>query len=335
LAILETMLIGGLGVGLYALIHRVAARRAALLRRLSHRLGGSLVPTESGVALAPRQVEADIQGALVRVSLEVSPERRTNHHTNLTYVRARYLLGHGPVFEVEAETPLLSARKTVGLEDIELGGNRIFDEIFVVQGRNPEALRLAFTDRAKALALELGRPEVRSDGRLVELALSDADSTPDRIETAARLVAELAHHGMWLLESLAEQIDARLSTPRGGWGARTMPTLRAQGAVGTVHLAPARHRGWPTFMLRARGTAVHDGTVLRVRAGAVARDDLALTRRQRQLAETLVDADLSMTRGHTELHLHTPGPGLHTRVQAGLKLLDDIAAPSTDQGPFR
>jgi hypothetical protein len=200
-------------------------RREAVWRRLAAARGGVFREAEPGFwRHTPASIEAPIGQAIVFVDTYVVSSG--NSATTYTRARARFAIGRGPVFRVHEEGFFQSLGKALGAQDVELGGDPVFDAAYVVKCDDPQATRRAWTPRAKRdLRHHPRRLEARSDGREVTVTALGALDDAGEISAMMDLAAELASHGARELTALAQAVGGTPPEVRGGWEAPSAPTL--------------------------------------------------------------------------------------------------------------
>jgi hypothetical protein len=164
-------------------------------------------------------IEVDVRDA--RVRLEVDLGRPDAPNGALT-CRARYLVPLGPVFRVEAGS-VGPIGKLAGAQDVTLGGDRAFDESFIVKADEPSAVRRVWSAQAMRLMFRsLRDARARSNGREIELARSEIHS-PAVMNAMIDLVGELASADLFGIAALRALPGATYQPPTGPWNERTTP----------------------------------------------------------------------------------------------------------------
>ncbi len=154
---------------------------------VASRRGGQYHPGIAGASGWKQTHALDVASGHIRVRAEI--EGGTGNDRGSTIVRAAYLTGGGPRFEVSTK-PLLPTGA------IELPGHPAFSNHFMV--RTPDPVHVVgelWSPRARELAMVLAtgnRMAVTSDGRTITLRWRDRIRDARYLDTAIDLVLELA-----------------------------------------------------------------------------------------------------------------------------------------------
>jgi len=176
-------------------------------------------------------VEANVYAVRVRLDVEASP-------LPLTSVRARMYIPSGLLFRVFREGFAATLVKTLGGQDVTLGGKTGFDEHFVTRTTTPEATRFAWTEAGKAAMLRYCDDGTAScDGLTVELQVPALLQTLEAIDAALDLVGDIASVDLFGMPVLTGLAGAQLRVPRGPWDERSLPSVLLESAFG-VELGP-------------------------------------------------------------------------------------------------
>lgn len=307
--------------------------RRRVWREVASRRGGRYVEPVSGLFRSSSEaIEAAVGHAMVRLDLYVVSTGKSS--VTYTRARARFAIGAGPAFSVYEEGVFSAIGKALGAQDLELG-DAPFDEQFIVKGSDPEAVKAAWTARARSiLQRTLHRTRADSDGAEVKLVVVGAMTDPAVLEAMLELAAELASFGARELDALDELRDVTLVPVAGTWESPTAPYLRiaTEGGEATAYLRPgtlapgldlslASERALPSFTAR-----VSDGAAEGLPRGV-------LTDAARALLGAVDGAVLSSS--DRELRLSWSLVPTADTVASGAKLLAELAGGSRSAGAFR
>jgi hypothetical protein len=182
-----------------------------------------------------RRMQMDIELAGVCVRIRENEQGQTS-------VRARYLLGAGPRFEVRARGLATDLDLRFGLAATDLVlGDTDFDDRFVVHGDSVEDVLRAWNGKARVLRERLPVVVVCSDGVYVELIHNGLIRDIATLDGALRLVAELAGTDGEAFAALASLPDAVIHLPAGDFDTRTLPRVELPAL--RVTLTPALATG--------------------------------------------------------------------------------------------
>lgn len=174
-----------------------------LLQRL--RPGGRVDVIDGHLTL-----DVTVGEALVRAQLRGFPLPHT-------LVEAAYVMDAGPSYAVTAMGPITALRRRFfDLQDHVLGHGE-FDERFLVQGRDRDAIARAWSPRALALRLRLPVCELHATHERVTLTRMGTEDTQADFSSFIDLVAELAHAGHDVCKAWAALPGA---VPRAASGSR-------------------------------------------------------------------------------------------------------------------
>lgn len=309
----------------------VRNKREAVWRAVADTRGGVFHEAGSSWLVAkPAVIEAVIGQAVVHLDTYVVSSGKSS--TTYTRARAVFSLGSGPSFKVYKEGVLSSIGKAIGTQDLELGGDKGFDDAFMVKGDDVAAVREAWTSKAKGLMFgQLHDTRAVSDGDDVVLTCHGAVSDPSKLTALLDLAGELASYGARALVDYGSLPDARATatTLTRGFaleiGTKAGPvavTARVtRGPVGLT-LTLDHSRELPEFATElARG-----------QASDLPRGLLADHGQGR--LESVGEARL-VSDSRQRLRLSWPGLPDHVAVSAGVELLVELAAGVPTEGAFR
>lgn len=213
--------------------HMHTQERRRVWSQIAARRGGLFREPQWGVLKSTSEaIEVTVGHAIVRLDLYVVSTGKSS--TTYTRARARYAVGAGPTFQVYEEGFFSSIGKALGTQDLEIG-DRGFDEIFMVKGDDLDALRSAWTPRARAFMRDtLRQTRAEADGYEVKLVVHGALTDPAVIDAMLELAGELASYGARALDELAGLPHAALVPVAGTWDGPVPPSVRIATERGEV-----------------------------------------------------------------------------------------------------
>jgi hypothetical protein len=145
--------------------------------------------------------------------------------------RARFLLGRGPEFFVEADPDAPSTARMT------------FDAAFHVRTAHVRGVRIVWTDRAQELLLSLF-PEGRasSDGKIATATVRPFPMSARALAIVCDLAAELARYGERFMEPLRAVEGAIWVPPEGPFEERSYPFVRVVRGGAEVEIHPERRK---------------------------------------------------------------------------------------------
>lgn len=283
----------------------------------------------------PAAVEAVREQALVFLDTYiVSSGKSSATHTR---ARARLAIGGGPRFEVYEEGVFSSIGKALGGQDVTLGGDRTFDDWFIVRCGDVEATRLAWTESAKRrMRTRMANGRAKSDGREVEVVVLGFVDDPSALEALIEQAAELASFGVDALVELADELPrAELVSVQGDWRNPRPPHVLVETDTGPVQLT--RSFGPAGFGLTASTAARRElpRFTLAVERGQPVDDPPRglLDERGAELLRKLENASIRHDDGTLRLRLEPwPEP---KDIAPALALLSQLAGTTPSVGAFR
>lgn len=136
-------------------------------------------------------VECNVGDARVVMDTHHSSAYETGGYN--TRARAAFVFPPGPEFRVYREGTLARVAKTLGAQDVIIGLDRTFDDMFVVKCDNPDRMRLVWTDQAvRLMRTTLPDGFVRSDGTHVTVEMRGLIDKPAILHALVDLGGALA-----------------------------------------------------------------------------------------------------------------------------------------------
>lgn len=191
--------------------------------------------------LRSRSSTIDVVVGDIAVHIDVHAVTTGKTTTYYTRFRACFLLPQSPSFKVYRTHFLSSMGDALGFQDVELGGDPVFDRDFVVKTSHPEATRRAFTPAVKDALSADKSGTVRSDGHTVTFTLTGIASTRGALARGTAIVSGLANYGADWLVWLRSVPSAQWVSPTGGWDDRSTPSVRVMVGSTPVWLYPTLH----------------------------------------------------------------------------------------------
>jgi hypothetical protein len=182
----------GIAIAVAVLEKKVNADRETVWREVAARRGGVYRPGVygSGGWTTPQVIDVMANGARVYVdTYHIGQAENTEPFTQL---RAEYLTGGGPSFEVSVPTLAVVGPR------VALGGNPAFDEGFVIRTDAAAAVAAVWTPAAKDRMLRHfrnQRTKVRCDGRTITMTWLGDERMAERLDAAIDIMGDLALAG--------------------------------------------------------------------------------------------------------------------------------------------
>lgn len=182
--------------------------------------GGTLRESDGVLTVGP-VLEVPFGDALVRLDVPLMVEA--------VRVRAPFLLGRGPKFDVEPDPELVPF------------AHMSFDSAFLVRSPHLHGTRIAWTARAQELLLSFF-PQARasSAGRVASVLVEPGSLSGNALEPACELAAELARYGERFMAPLRALDGAVWVPPEGPFEKRTYPSVRVVRSGVEIELHPER-----------------------------------------------------------------------------------------------
>lgn len=308
-------------------------RRNEVWRALADRRGGTFLPGSIGVLsrLSP-MVQVVVGHVIVRLDLHTVGSGR--HTQYFTRARASYALGAGPEYEVRSEGVAEMLSKALGGQDLALGGDRAFDDAFVVRTADPEGTRAAWTaDCKRRLRDHLETAKVTSDGERVRVEVRGQLTESASLDALVETCGQLASYGADLLARYPSMPEARFQPFGGTYEDPVVPRLEVDTKIGVVGVEVLASRGAPRLRIeRTHGRALPPFSV-ELGGDAVDAPRGLITERARPLldragAATLAGSDETLRITWRE----APTP---EALKAGCDLLAELVGARRSEGAFR
>ena len=182
----------------------------------------------------------DVEVGEARVFLDVYTVDKTTY----TRARARYPLAVGPKYRVYKEGLMSSFGKALGTQDVYLGVDHDFDDLFMVKCDEPEIMKQVWTTEAMELMrVFFDNCRVDSDEGMVKLMGFGAWTDEHKINTALDLVGILANADLFGHAALAALPGAIYRPVSGTWEEREPATCHLEIRGVTVTLGPIPVKG--------------------------------------------------------------------------------------------
>lgn len=222
LAVSVLVMVGAFAAVMVAGAEKDEQRRKAVWRKAALSRGGMYQEPRGFLRSKLDAIDVDVDQVRVhldRFATRTGPQRRIH-----TRCRARYLVPRGPVFSVYAENALASLGKALGGQDVALGGDRSFDEQFIVKCEDTDAVRRVWTPWAmQVMRRSFATARIESDGTEIALICPDSLDLPGLLEESFDLVGEIAGADLFGVEALRKLPGGMYRPPTGPWDDRTIP----------------------------------------------------------------------------------------------------------------
>jgi len=332
LALAALVGLGSAGGALF-LSGRQERRRNEVWRALADRRDGTFLPGSIGVfSRVSPMVQVVVGHVIVRLDLHtVGAGRNTQYFTR---ARASYALGAGPRFDVRGEGLAQMFSKALGGQDLVLGGDRAFDDAFVVRTEDPEGTRAAFgPDCKRWLRDHLDGAKVVSDGERVRIDVRGLLVESARLDALVDACGHLASHGAPLLEAYARLPEARFVRFGGSFEDPTPPRLEVDTKIGLIDVEVLAHRGAPRLRIeRSHGRPLPNFSVELGGDAAEAPRGL-ITERARPLLDGAGRATLAGSAESLRITWReAPTPA---ELKVGCDLLAELVGARRSEGAFR
>lgn len=158
-----------------------------------------LVARYGGDPNAARAAVVQVRGATVEVGRFIRNEPKLFVKSGppewVTFAKAKYIAGRGPVFELRETSAFESLLEAFGLlREVQLGDAEI-DDVFVVRSETADALLRLWkpSARARLKALATHSRSVSSDGETVRIDVLEESAELPLLVRMVELVADLAN----------------------------------------------------------------------------------------------------------------------------------------------
>jgi hypothetical protein len=252
--------------------------------------------------------------------------------TTYTRGRVRYPIVGGPVYRVYREGVLSAIGKALGAQDVALGIDPVFDDLFIVKCDRPEVVRKVWSPRCQQLMrTALQDCRIESDGKEIKVVALGAWRERHRLEAMLDLLLELGQVDFYGDRALRSLQDGSYVPAGGHWKDRTPPRYEVTFRATPFSIGPALDRRRVCTLIVAPPAGHHEQ--LRYRIGNdTPPEPLQKPELERQLRK--LDG--------VELHVDSKSCKLiwptiehdHGRLQSGLELLAALLAPPS-RGVFR
>jgi len=312
---------------------RQERRRNDVWRALAARRDGTFLPGSIGpFSRVSPMVQAVVGHVIVRLDLHTVGSGK--HTQYFTRARASYALGAGPAYEIRPEGIAQMFSKALGGQDLELGGDRAFDEAFVVRTDDPEGTRAAWTPRCKRWLVDhLSSAKALSGGERVDVQVRGLLIEPEPLDALLDACGHLASFGAPLLERYAALPEARFYPMGGSFEGPIAPRLEVETKIGVVDVEVLTARGAPRLRIeRSHGRALPPFSVELGGDAAEAPRGL-ITDRARPLLDRAGHATLAGSEETLRITWReAPEPA---ELKAGCDLLAELVGARRSEGAFR
>lgn len=274
----------------------------------------------------------EIDVGTARLYLDID-QKGGNSTIKVTRVRAHLAVPRGPRFKVRPQGLASAFGKRLGTQDIELGGPPSFDRIFVIKTREPGVTGRMWTDRIKALMLDLEPPpRITSDGSLIMFKVDAVLTKHETLDEVLEIVGTLAMSDIFGLSAIEALPKVEYHPPSGPWDERTLPTATVPSVV-PVEIGPVIEKKTVHTRVTAVGISDELHHSARIDEGRLDRDETRLPEIARSPARRVGSASLTVGDGRAVVDWSGVEDDVD-RLQAGVELVTAFAI-APNQGTFR
>lgn len=293
---------------------------------------GGCFDENSGAITLRRTPGMEIDIGSARLYLDID-QKSGNSTVKRTRGRAYLAVPQGPRFKVRPQGLASSIGKKLGTQDIELSGPPDFDRIFVVKTNDLATVSRMWTDRVKALMLDIEpAPRVTCDGKLIMFIVDTVLTERASLDRVLYIVGALASSDIFGLSAIQNLPNVEFQPPTGAWNERTLPTATVP-AIVPIEIGPAIVKRAVHTRVTALGISKELSHTARIDDGQLDMDEALLPEVARSPARRVGTATVDVGDGHAIVEW----AGIENdvdRLQAGIELVSAFAM-SPRLGTFR